>query len=130
MHSFYDMQMFSKQTVDAYVLLEKGAVDWDILVARARQYRVLLPLKFLLEGVRGVFGLVLPDSVSEVLELKGSRKWLAYRLLTRDRRMSTQPGLGFRLRQLAAQFLLSGNVMGWLRYYIRYVGVKVRDLRR
>jgi hypothetical protein len=28
MHSFYDMQMCSKQTIDAYMLLIKGEVVW------------------------------------------------------------------------------------------------------
>ena len=124
------MQLFSKQTIDAYVLMQKGKVDWSVLVDRAIQYRVLLPLKFLLEGAHQAFGWVPPDSVRDVLELKGSRKWLAYRLLTSDRRTSMQPGVGFRLRQLAAQFLLSGNVVGWLRYYARYANVKFRDFHQ
>ncbi len=128
MHSFYDMQMFSKQTIDAYMLVERGEIDWDMLVLRARSYRVLQPLKYLLEGVHEVFGFVPPDRVADELVLKGARKWLAYRLLTGDRRMSMQPGLGFRLRQLAAQLLLSGNVLGWVRYYFFYTGAKVRDL--
>jgi hypothetical protein len=81
MHSFYDMQMFSKQ-----------------------------------------------NGVPDKLELKGARKWLAYRLLTGNRRMSMQPGLVFRLRQLAVQFFLSGNVRGWLRYYFYFTEAKFRDL--
>jgi hypothetical protein len=124
MHSFYDMQMFSKQTIDAYMLIEKDEIDWDALVSRAKSYCVLQPLKILLEGVHQVFDSVPPAE----LKLSGFRRWLAYRLLTRDRRMSMQPGFGFRLRQLAAQFLLSGNVLGWIRYYFFYVGAKVRDL--
>jgi len=128
MHSFYDMQMFSKQTIDAFMLMEKGEIDWDVLASRARSYRVLQPLKFLLEGVRQVFGFEPPGGVIGKLELKGARKWLANRLLTGDRRMSMQPGLSFRLRQLAAQFLLSGNILGWLRYYFYYAEAKVRDL--
>ncbi len=124
MHSFYDMQMFSKQTIDAFMLVQKGEIDWGVLVSRARSFSALLPLKLLFEGVRQVFGFVPPGE----LELKGVRKWLAYRLLTGDRRMSMQPGLGFRLRQLAAQCLLSGNILGWGRYYFFYVRAKVRDL--
>jgi len=128
MHSFYDMQMFSKQTIDAYVLLMKGGVNWDALIVRANEYRVTLPLMYLLEGVRAVFGSVPVEGESGQLKLKGLRKWLAYRLLTGDRRMSLQPGIGFRLRQLAAQFLLSGNATGWIRYYINYSSSKFRDL--
>ena len=127
MHSFYDLQMFSKQTIDAYMLVRRGDVDWRVLVARAGSYRVRLPLTYLLEGVRQVFGFVPPDGVGDELELKGARKWLACHLLTGDRRMTRRPGLRFRLRQLAAQFLLSGNGVGWIRYYFYYSGAKVRD---
>ncbi|MCW8927026.1 MAG: nucleotidyltransferase family protein, partial [Xanthomonadales bacterium] len=127
MHSFYDLQMFSKQTVDACMLMKRGQIDWETLIERAQTYRVMLPLKYLIEGVRHVFGYSPPGAVVKRLKLHGARKWLAYRLLTKSPRWLSGPGPGFRVRQLAAQVLLSGNVRGWLWYYSHYAGAKLRD---
>ena len=129
MHSFYDLQLLSKQTIDAYMLLRRSDVDWSILISRARECKALLPVKLMLESVENVFGSIVPESTREELRLSQAKRWMARRLLSGASRSSMHPGVGFRLKQLFSQLLLSGNVSGWGNYYMRYSAAKIGDAR-
>jgi hypothetical protein len=128
MHSFYDLQLVSKQTVDAYVMLQKGSMDWQALMIRARQYRAIMPLKYFLEGLRLVFGFEPPGQIKDELAISGIRKKLVYHLMQSSPSEGKFRRVKYRVRQLLTQFLLSGNIIGYLRYYFNYSGAKLTDV--
>jgi hypothetical protein len=126
-HSLYDLKLFSKQTLDAYLLLQHESINWALLLRLAKEYRVVKPLMYLLEGVSYVFGYNPPDEVKNQINLNIIHKWLVYKILVRkvdERNMSSWRS---RLRQLLSQWFLSGNLTGVLKYQMRYVKARLID---
>lgn len=126
-HGFKDKCLFHKQTIDAWLLLEKEKIDWQLTVERARRWAVLCPLIYLLEGLRQVFQYELPEEVRQELLLKGARRMLTYSLLGERPPSDVRTGLNYRARQLGITWLLAGNLPGYLRYQSRYLVNRFRD---
>jgi hypothetical protein len=127
LHAFKEKCLFTKHTVDAWLLLRAEPIDWPSAIARARAWGILLPLKYLLEGVRRVFGYELPESVNSYLRLDGMRRALAYRLMGTKPPADVRTGFAYRARQLGITWGLSGNVRRYLRYQGAYLVNRVRD---
>jgi len=130
-HGFKDKVLFQKQTIDAFLLIRTEEIDWNQLVERARSCAALMPLIYLVEGMRRVFNFQPPEEVHEVLTLKSVRGFLVNHLLAEKPAPGIRTGWKYRARQLGVTWLLSGNLKGYTRQQFNYLKNSVNDkLRR
>ena len=125
-HAFYDMQLFSKQTIDAYRLIDSNEIDWEALANNARQYRMVQPLAYFLYGLRAAFGDRLHGLPREMGNLSPAKRGLVEQLLLARPAALARRGPTYRVRQLCCQLLLSGNIGGYLHYNIAYVQARLK----
>ncbi|RLA48614.1 MAG: hypothetical protein DRR42_16590, partial [Gammaproteobacteria bacterium] len=73
------------------------------------------------------FGFRVPGAVADELELKGFRRIVANRVLGEGMPGDARTGWAYRVRQLTLGWVLSGNLKGYLRQQLRFLGNLVRD---
>lgn len=125
-HSFYDMRLFNKQTLDAYQLIKCSEVDWGVLEINARKYKMGEPLDYFLCGLRAAFdmrGAGMPDKMGHPTS---SKRWVMEKLLLASPTALAKRGIGYRARQLSCQLLLSGNIWGYINYNLAYAHARLR----
>lgn len=123
-HSFYDMRLFSKQTLDAYLLIANRKINWALLQDRSKECRAVLPMAYLLRGVERIYpGIRVPEYLTV---LSKPRTWAMEYLLTAPQSALVKRNLSYRSRQLACQGFLSGNLAGYARYNLSYARAKLR----
>jgi hypothetical protein len=129
-HAFYDLKLLSKQTLDTFVLIKSVPIDWVLLVNLAKQYRVQLPLMYLLQGLNYAFGYNPPQYVQREIVVGRLRYWLSHKVLIDQSAKNRNCYWGFRLKQLISHWFLSGNIKGVFRYQMSYVKARLIDFVR
>ncbi len=126
-HGFKDQVFVHKQTVDAFLLIQKHEVNWPVVIERARKAGALMPLIYLLEGMRQVFGFSVPEPVAHELKLKGIRRSIASKVMMGKPPPDVRTGWSYRVRQLTLSWVLSGNMTGYLRQQFGFLRNLVSD---
>jgi hypothetical protein len=124
-HSFYDMRLFNKQSMDALQLIAHTEIDWQELQQRAQRYRMQQPLNYFMYGLKQVFPGQL-QSLPEGVGSPGPAKTLLTRcLLTASCETLSRRNASYRLRQILVQLVLSGNLVGYTRYNLAYLRARL-----
>ncbi|WP_165954338.1 nucleotidyltransferase family protein [Seongchinamella unica] len=124
-HSFYDMRLFNKQTMDAAQLMEKTQINWDALLDSANRYKMQGPLKLFLWGLRSAFTQQQAMPQQDIDTPSLWKQYLTRMLLTASNETHGRKGKVFRFRQVTSQIFLSGDIAGYTRYNIAYAAAKM-----
>lgn len=128
MHGFYNLQNFNKHTLDAYQLIMKADINWEELFSRATKIKLIKPLLYLLDGMEQTFSYTPPSKHFADYKNMTIQRALAKYLMSPKYANSEKAGWYYRLRQLASQVLISGNLQGHLRFNYYHLKAKLLDL--
>lgn len=126
-HGFKEQLFIHKQTVDSFLLIQKHEINWTVVVERARKAGALMPLIYLLEGMRLVFGFSAPEPFVNELRPKGIKRLVANRVMRQKPPPEVRTGWAYRGRQLTLSWVLSGNLRGYLKHQFRFLRNSMSD---